>query len=65
MQHKGKTSNVVSWSKIINSKSNVTKSETPDSPVLVFDADRLSWFNIDIIMVAGTFGHGDADAVFI
>lgn len=35
------------------------------SPVLIIDADRLSWLNIDIIMVAGTFGHGDTDAMFV
>lgn len=65
MQHKRKTSNVVSWPKQNNFKSTPTKSETPDSPSLIFDGDRLSWLYIDFIMVAGTFGHRNTDAVFI
>lgn len=33
--------------------------------MLIVDANRLSWLNIGIIMVAGTFGHGHTDAVFV
>lgn len=35
------------------------------SPVLIIDADGLSWPNIGIVVEAGTFGLGDTDAIFI
>lgn len=33
--------------------------------MLIIDADGLSWLNVGIIVEAGTFGHGDTDAIFI